>query len=90
MSESVVSHFFSSFGVFFFFFPPVFCFIIGAPLRSGWRCDRQVRAEEKQKKKLKPARIKKKKKKKTGGDFFPSTSPGGFEKFLCEAAGGVG
>ena len=67
MSESVVSHFFSSFGVFFFFFfPPVFCFIIGAPLRSGWRCDRQVRAEEKQKKRLKPARIKKKNR----GRFF--------------------
>ena len=60
--------FFSSFGFF-----PVFRFIIGAPLRSGWRCDRQVRAEEKKKKKkkkklkkkkLKPARIKRR------GDFF--------------------
>lgn len=46
MSESVVSHFFL---IFFFF--PVFCFIIGAPLLSGWRCDCQVRGAKK------PARL---------------------------------
>lgn len=58
MSESVVSHFFSS------FFPPVFCFILGAPLLSGRRCDCQVRGEQK------PARLSLDKR-----IFFPLSPP---------------